>query len=165
LLGCILFSVLLCFKHIFIVFAPVIGLFVLRSISLNSENMLSDFLIIIFASVKVVLLSFLPFIINSQLELIIYRLFPLHRGLLHSYWAPNFWALYSTIDLTLRRMFLSYPELYLNIFKSNQIPASNLCNGLTGEKSFSILPNISPFVSICFIAILHLVRAIILYYF
>lgn len=157
LIGSVLFTLLVCFKHIFIVFAPILGLFVLGSIISNIQGTFSELLLISYSCAKILVIAFLPFIAKGQLKNIINRLFPIQRGLIHAYWAPNFWSIYSCLDLGLRRIFIYKPEIYEKLYKRFEIPPSNLCDGLTGEKSFSILPNIAPLTSIVIIGILHMV--------
>jgi alpha-1,3-glucosyltransferase len=159
LIGSVLFTILVCFKHIFIVFAPILGLFVLGSIFSKIQGGFSELLLISYSCAKILFVAFLPFTFNGQLKNIIERLFPIQRGLIHAYWAPNFWAIYSCLDLGIRRIFIFNPEIYHRLFKRLEVPSSTLCDGLTGEKSFSILPNITALTSIFIIGILHMVRS------
>jgi alpha-1,3-glucosyltransferase len=58
--------------------------------------------------------AFLPFVAQGgigQIVQIFSRLFPFQRGLIHEYWAPNFWAIYhftdKLINILVSRFFVS----------------------------------------------------------
>ena len=63
------------------------------------------------------------------------RLFPLERGLLHAYWAPNFWALYAAADLALSRV----AQL-----RGADVAADDgaVTSGLVQETKFAVLSNV-----------------------
>lgn len=107
-------------------------------------------------ALSLVALAFAPFIIEwngsndaqstsgsavmvQHLKQILGRLFPFERGLTHAYWAPNFWALYNSMDkvasLVLRRR--------------GQATAS-LTGGLVGldQGAHLVLPSITPRMTI-----------------
>ncbi len=78
------------------------------------------------------------------------RLFPFQRGLLHAYWAGNFWALYSFADKTLR-LFLSSPAT-----RSRNQSAL----GLVQDTSFDYLWSIQPSLTIALILLALIPMAI-----
>ncbi|CAG0919684.1 unnamed protein product [Notodromas monacha] len=122
--GAFLFAVLLNLKHIYLYIAPAFFCYLLRTEcfaspvkrsaktkntkeksdepdsfvrflkSFNVEAFLTLGLIV--SSVFAVSLG--PFFATGQGEQLKERLFPFKRGLTHAYWAPNFWALYNTVD-------------------------------------------------------------------
>lgn len=137
-----LFAILLNFKHIFIYFAPVYFVYLLRScfksgelgdnpqlFSFSPKRLIRLGLVVI----TIFLLSFGPFILDdtlrsvgissieslqsnlnklssielwktsaiNQMSQIISRLFPFKRGLVHAYWAPNFWVFYNVAEKSL----------------------------------------------------------------
>lgn len=60
-------------------------------------------------------ISFMPFLIVGGIEgikQIFARLFPFSRGLVHQYWAPNFWAIYYFIDKFLVLLGLKKQEIF-----------------------------------------------------
>ena len=59
------------------------------------------FLTLANAVILVFLLSIGPFALMGQLPQLFSRLFPFTRGLNHAYWAPNAWALVTTLDRVL----------------------------------------------------------------
>lgn len=83
-----------------------------------------------------------PFLATGQGPALLSRLFPVGRGLLHAYWAPNAWALYAAADkalgLVLRGTPLA-PGLGLGA-----TPTASLTGGLVGTASFQLLPDVGP---------------------
>lgn len=110
-ISCLLFAILLNFKHIFLYMAPAFGLYLLRrycvspSTHFNLSTFMKQLSAFALISLSVLAVSFGPFI--SHLPQILNRLFPFQRGLSHAYWAPNVWAAYNTLDWLLSRIFLS----------------------------------------------------------
>ena len=113
---------------------------------------------------SVLIITFLPFIIISiktkslsQFIQIKERLFPLNRGLLHTYWAPNIWALYSLIDKVLYYSYTNFSKqipiidkicsFFLKYkdysYKRNTSSTGAGENGVSKQTGFDILPDIN----------------------
>ena len=152
ILGAFYYIIALCMKHIFIYMAPAYLIYYLKFLVLsNLKNkpmkVFKDILLIVITMVSIILLTFSPFLYVcykeksiNQLIHIKDRLFPFQRGLLHSYWAPNFWALYSFADKIL--FFLKNKN---SEYKKRNISALGATspNGVTQETGFDILPDIT----------------------
>ncbi len=106
LLGAAMFAVALNFKHLFLYMAPVYFIYILRHACTDASSkwtfpfnlrplMLSKVGLMVLAVFGA---SLGPFVLMGQLPQLLARLFPFQRGLVHAYWAPNFWALYLGAD-------------------------------------------------------------------
>ena len=95
-----LFVILLNFKHIYIYVAPAYFVYILRNYCLTIDYRIQFANCVKLGSVilSIFSVSLGPFILNGQSRQLISRLFPVKRGLTHSYWAPNFWAIYNCLD-------------------------------------------------------------------
>ncbi|VEU24090.1 DEKNAAC105094 [Brettanomyces naardenensis] len=164
------FSVLLCFKHIFMYMAPAFFVYLLSAYCIkrrsfkSSDGICTNFKLLLFDTVKwynllqlaaVVLavfsVAFGPFIYYGEIPQLIKRLFPFSRGLTHAYWAPNFWALYSFVDRVLIQLAKRVPGfeklICLLLKKSTPIDyshADSLTRGIVGDVEFLFLPQIQP---------------------
>ncbi|XP_029770356.1 probable dolichyl pyrophosphate Glc1Man9GlcNAc2 alpha-1,3-glucosyltransferase isoform X3 [Suricata suricatta] len=151
--GAFLFAVLLHFKHIYLYVAPAYGTYLLRSYcftankpdgsvrwnSFSFVRLLSLGLIVFLVSA----LSLGPFLAMNQLPQVLSRLFPFKRGLCHAYWAPNFWALYNTLDKV-----LSVLGLELKLLDSNKIPKASMTSGLVQQFQHTVLPSVTPLATL-----------------
>jgi alpha-1,3-glucosyltransferase len=112
ILGGILFSIVLNFKHIYLYQAPAYFVFLLSGYCFTGQRFSFMRLLLLGLSViTVFFISFGPFL--TQIPQVLTRLFPFKRGLCHAYWAPNFWALYSVTDRILAKgihVFIKYSE-------------------------------------------------------
>ena len=171
-LGAIFYTICLCMKHLFIYFAPAYFLFYFHYIIINNikkkkyKKLIINLVLIGLGMLSVLLIVFLPFIgISiktkniSQLIQIKERLFPLNRGLLHTYWAPNFWALYSLLDKILYYSYINFSHKFrfiekicnflLNYKEFNYKRRKNISStgagnkGVSQETGFDILPDIN----------------------
>ncbi|MED6294218.1 glycosyl transferase, partial [Characodon lateralis] len=151
--GALLFAILLNLKHIYLYVAPAFGIFLLRSFCFTQDHRdgsirwssfrplrllaLSGIVILVFA------VSFGPFVVMGQLSQVLSRLFPFKRGLCHAYWAPNIWALYNTVDKVLAVL-----GVRLKLLEEAELPPASMTGGLVQEFQHSVLPSISPSITL-----------------
>ncbi|GMH00655.1 hypothetical protein Nepgr_002494 [Nepenthes gracilis] len=142
LLGGFIFAILLCFKHLFAVAAPVYFVYLLRHYCCG--GLVRGFWRILTMGTVVMAVfavAFGPFLYHGQIQQVIHRMFPFGRGLCHAYWAPNFWVFYILFDKILAFLLRKVG------FKTQRAGAS-FTGGLVGDSSpFSVLPQITPLVT------------------
>ncbi|KAK6043379.1 deoxyribonuclease V [Cooperia oncophora] len=153
LLSALFYCILLNFKHIYLYYAPAYVIFMLRSYFFRSFDDLFEFTRTITSGLKLATVMAIPFMISfgpfiwqggiSGLFQILSRLFPVSRGLTHAYWAPNFWAIYNVMDLVLYRL--------LALWKPQLFTAPTYSSGLVQEYEHSVLPTITPLLSLLFV--------------
>uniref|UniRef100_A0AAR2KII9 Alpha-1,3-glucosyltransferase n=1 Tax=Pygocentrus nattereri TaxID=42514 RepID=A0AAR2KII9_PYGNA len=151
----LLFSILLNLKHIYLYIAPAYGIFLLRCFCFTQNNAdgslqwksFSLFRLVALGSIvlSTFAASFGPFIIMGQLSQVVSRLFPFKRGLCHAYWAPNIWALYNIADKA-----LSILGIKLKLLDINKLPKASMTGGLVQEFQHSVLPSVSPLMTLIF---------------
>ncbi|XP_021756442.1 probable dolichyl pyrophosphate Glc1Man9GlcNAc2 alpha-1,3-glucosyltransferase [Chenopodium quinoa] len=142
LMGGFFFAVLLCFKHLFAVAAPVYFVYLLRHYCRGGLiKGFGRFLMMGLAVVVVFAAAFGPFVYHDQMLQVIHRMFPFGRGLCHAFWAPNFWVFYIMADKLLAFFLRS---MGFNV----QRPTGSFTSGLVGDSSpFAVLPQITPLMT------------------
>lgn len=151
------YAILLNFKHIYLYMAPGYATYLLIYCCIskhsNSERHFLPFkinIILIFKLATSVLLVFmvslLPFHLSGSLMPMLKRLFPFQRGLVHAYWAPNVWALYTALDVI-----LAY-------FLDKKTSGSST-SGLVQQVDSRVLPTITPTTSLIILLIPLLVSS------
>ncbi|XP_005090004.1 probable dolichyl pyrophosphate Glc1Man9GlcNAc2 alpha-1,3-glucosyltransferase [Aplysia californica] len=147
--GAFWFAVLLNMKHIYMYVAPAYFVYLLRSYCFTGTGpvLWRKFSIGRFASLGAVVgavfvMSFGPFIYFQQIGQVLSRLFPFKRGLLHAYWAPNFWALYAVCDKV-----LTVSAVRLGLVGADRVASAAMTGGMVQEYSFVVLPDVPPIVT------------------
>jgi len=146
--GSFWFAVLLNMKHIFMYVAPAYFVYLLRAYCFQGQVNLKNFSLFRFLKlgaivIWVFLISFGPFIYFEQMGQVLSRLFPFKRGLMHAYWAPNFWALYSFTDKILTIIAIS-----CKLVDADSLATAAMTGGMVQEYNFTMLPNITPPVTL-----------------
>ncbi|XP_014207617.1 probable dolichyl pyrophosphate Glc1Man9GlcNAc2 alpha-1,3-glucosyltransferase [Copidosoma floridanum] len=136
--GAMWFSILLNLKHLYLYVAPAYGVWLLRSYCLKGDKFISRFLKLGAIVIFVFCLAFGPFV--HQIPQVLSRLFPFKRGLVHSYWAANAWALYAGVDKILSVIWKKAGWL-------DNIKVASMTGGLVQEESFTVLPTPTPLVT------------------
>lgn len=132
--GATWFSILVNLKHIYVYVAPAYVVWLFKW-CLKRQHFLKRFLQLNVIVSSALFISFWPF--KSQLPQVFSRLFPFKRGLLHAYWAANFWALYAGFDKILVILWK-----YLGLHIENN--SARLTGGLVQEQTFLVLPTPLP---------------------
>ncbi|KAI6209659.1 putative dolichyl pyrophosphate Glc1Man9GlcNAc2 alpha-1,3-glucosyltransferase [Aphelenchoides besseyi] len=134
------FSVLLNFKHIYLYYAPaLIGIFSAAFLLPINFGLVKRTLQLSLVVATPLIASFGPFLFTGGLKAlsqILSRLFPFKRGLTHSYWAPNFWALYNFCDYIFYRI--------ARITSTTSLMQPRYTTGIVDTYDHAVLPNIRP---------------------
>ncbi|VEL26332.1 unnamed protein product [Protopolystoma xenopodis] len=140
-------------KHTFLYIAPAFFVFILCNYCIKNEGIFHAKMFILDGKITfnfknlfkvistvlaVTMLSFGPFIFLGQFSQLFDRLFPFRRGLSHAYWAPNFWALYNSLD--------KFLELLCHHGTHKK---ARMTGGLVREYEHAILPGIRPLHTAC----------------
>ncbi|KAK6143012.1 hypothetical protein DH2020_023360 [Rehmannia glutinosa] len=143
LIGGFIFAVLLCFKHLFAVAAPVYFVYLFRHYCRGGFVKGFGKLVLMGSAVLAVFAAaYGPFWYYGQIQQVLRRMFPFGRGLCHAYWAPNFWVFYIMLDKFMAFMLV---KLGFNI----QAPKASFTGGLVGDSSpFAVLPTITPLITL-----------------
>ncbi|SPO21208.1 related to glucosyltransferase [Ustilago trichophora] len=168
-----LFSSLLNLKHIYVYVAPPFLIFLLRSYVFPVGSRASDLGRSLERLITVGVVTLIPFALSlaplaidglrheagslGVLSQMVQRLFPFSRGLIHAYWAPNVWALWTFADRVLVKLLARIPaaRAFLPTSFAARYDAAastgfaSASRGLVENISFGVLPEISP--STCFI--------------
>jgi alpha-1,3-glucosyltransferase len=131
---------LLCFKHIFLYVAPAFGCYYLGLLwrEAGVARKAGLFLRLAAASAAVLAITFGPLQYYDMIPQMLSRLFPVQRGLIHAYWAPNFWALYAAADKVL---VFAGGMLGMDL-GAESIGSSSFTGGLVQITKFSVLPQV-----------------------
>eukprot|EP01040_Poterioochromonas_malhamensis_P007560 gene7560-8162_t len=140
------FGTLLLMKHLFVYLLPIFACVVLRQAFYAHNKLIPQMwtlITVLGVTVSLLLFAFAPFLIfggKDQLHQMFTRLFPFGRGLIHAYWAPNFWAFYVFSDKLLG---IVLPRIFVSI----QIVSDGLnsSSGKVGNYTLAFLPQISAF--------------------
>lgn len=160
------YASLVMFKHLFVVCAPIYFVYMLRhycfvphTSKATSRNVHDDqnllprrrrFSIVRFSHMALIVLTVVSLALGpvllaggydgdsilNETKQLLSRLFPWNRGLVHAYWAPNVWALYSAADKVLA-------TIARRLFRSTASASSSLTSGIVGDCAFAILPSVS----------------------
>ena len=135
-LATVAFSMTLCFKHLFLYVAPAFGCYYLGVLwSVDWGRRVGMLVRQGLAAVAVVGAAFGPVVASGMTEQVVKRLFPLQRGLIHSYWAPNAWALYAAADKVLG---ITLPGGY----DDGEATTAAFTGGLVQVTKFRVLPQV-----------------------
>lgn len=165
-MGAFWFTVLLNLKHIYLYYAPAVGMYLLASYVLVRDHKQNILLSSIRRSVNLALVvlmvlgvSLAPYADLKTFQQIISRLFPFRRGLTHAYWAPNFWSLYNVADKVLATVFRDSLIVKFDLDSiSTKVVSST--SGLVQEYKHQYLPSIEPIVTFYLVAIFLLPQVI-----
>ncbi|KAM7471999.1 hypothetical protein LguiA_010182 [Lonicera macranthoides] len=143
LMGGFVFAVLLCFKHLFAVAAPVYFVYLFRHYCCRGGFLKGVGRLVAMGVVVVAVFAtaYGPFVYHGQIQQVFRRMFPFGRGLCHAYWAPNFWVFYIILDKL-------FAFLLAKLGFSIHAPTASFTGGLVGDSSpFAVLPTITPLIT------------------
>jgi alpha-1,3-glucosyltransferase len=167
------FSSLVLMKHLFAPLALVFGVHLLNfyccydqeyGLKQSYLEAVRRFMILIVIAALMLAAAFIPILLSALtysklsygevLAQIISRLFPFGRGLVHAYWAPNFWAIYCITDKVLSKLLHAIPssKSYLSLQNDTKESGYSSTSGLVGNFRFDVLPSVEP--AICLLLML-----------